>query len=178
MPKHHDPPLGPANNCSQDHNASMTSWPQRNCKSCRNADRLYQQTLLGVSMWNTMWKTCEKCVKIGHFSHVFHMHFTQVFHLHVKFCIYEIYVKMMWSDVIPFAHIFTYTSHGVSNRLSHANPHLNSHIFSYTSREVSHGLSHVLNHHWMAKHLQFHMLLIYTLFSRTLHMGFLMSFHM
>ena len=26
----------------------------------------------------SVWKTCEKCVKIGHFSHVFHM----VFHIH------------------------------------------------------------------------------------------------
>ena len=128
-----------------------------------------------------MWKTCEKCPIFTLFSHVFHTfftHFSHAFHTHISHACEilhsEIYVKRVWSDVIPFTHIFTYTSHGVSHRLSHVNPHLNSHIFSYTSHGVSHGLSHVLNPHWMAKHLEFHMLLIHTLFSHTLHM----SFHM
>ena len=128
---------------------------------------------------------CEKPVKNVLFSHSFHMfftHFWHAFHTHISHACEilhsEIYVKRVWNDVNPFTHIFTYTSHGVSHRLSHVNPHLNSHIFSYTSHGVSHGLSHVLNPHWMAKHLEFHMLLIHTLFSHTLHMGFHMSFHM
>ena len=136
--------------------------------------------------WEYVCETpCKKRVKNVPFSHSFHMFFTLVshaFHTHISHACEilhsEIYVKRVWSDVNPFTHIFTYTSHGVSHRLSHVNPHLNSHIFSYTSHGVSHGLSHVLNPHWMAKHLEFHMLLIHTLFSHTLHMGFHMSFHM
>ena len=115
-------------------------------------------------MWNTMWKTCEKCPIFTLFSHVFHMfftHFSHAFPTHISHACEilhsEICVKRVWSDVIPFTHIFTYTSHGVSHRLSHVNPYLNSHIFSYTSHGVSHRLSHVLPH-WMAKHLVIHTL--------------------
>ena len=32
--------------------------------------------LLGVCMWNTMWKTCEKCPIFTLFSHIFHTFFT------------------------------------------------------------------------------------------------------
>ena len=110
---------------------------------------------------------CEKRVKNVLFSYYFHTfftHFSHAFRTHISHACEilhsEIYVKRVWGDVIPFTHIFTYTSDGVSHRLSHANPHLNSHIFSYTSRRVSHGLSHVFNPHWMAKHLEFHMLVI------------------
>ena len=109
--------------------------------------KLARITLLGVCMWNTMWKTCEKCPIFTLFSHIFHTfftHFSHAFHAHIsracEILHSEIYVKRVWSDVIPFTHIFTYTSHGVSHGLSHVNPHLNSHLFSYTSHGVSHGL--------------------------------------
>ena len=122
-------------------------------------------TLLGVCMWKTMWKMCEKCPVFTLISHVFHTfftHFSHAFHTHISHACEilhsEIYVKRVWNDVNPFTHIFTYTSHGVSHRLSHVNPHLNSHIFSYTSHGVSHRLSHVLNPHWMAKHPVIHTL--------------------
>ena len=122
-------------------------------------------------MWNIRWKTCENCLIFTPFSHSFHTfyaHFSHAFHTHISHACEilnsEIYVKRVWSDVNPFTHIFTYFSHGVSHKLSHVNPHLNSHIFSYTS----HGLSHVFNPHWMAKHLEFHMLVIHELFSHTL----------
>ena len=82
-------------------------------------------------MWNTMWKTCEKCPIFTLFSHIFHTfftHFSHAFHTHIsracEILHSEIYVKRVWSDVIPFTHIFTYTSHGVSHRLSHVNPHV------------------------------------------------------
>ena len=43
--------------------------------------------LLGVCMWNTMWKTCEKCPVFTLISHVFHTfftHFSHAFHTHIS----------------------------------------------------------------------------------------------
>ena len=110
--------------------------------------------------------------------------------MHVKFCIHcsVIYVKRVWNDVNPFTHIFTYTSHGVSHRLSHVKPHWMArefhmlltckftHIFTYTSNGVSHGFSHAFNPHWMAKDLEFHILLIHTYFHIHFTWGFTWAF--
>ena len=109
---------------------------------------IWKMTPLGVCMWNTIWKTCDN-VLFSHSFHTFFTHFSHAFLTHIPHACEilhsEIYVKRVSSDVIPFTDIFTYTSHGVSHRLSHVNPHLNSRIFSYTSHRVSHRLSHVLN---------------------------------
>ena len=97
-----------------------------------------------------------------------------------------IYVKRVWNDVNPFTHIFTYTSHGFWHRLSHINSHWMekefhmllkfTHIFTYTSNGVSHGLSHVFIPYWMAKDLEFHMLLIHTYFHIHFTWGFTWAF--
>ena len=132
----------------------------------------------------------QKRVKIVLFSHFFHtsfIHFSHSFHIHISqaceilHC--KIYVKRVGKDVNPFTHTFTYTSHGVSRRLSHVNPHWMAkefqmllkltHIFTYTSNGVSRGLSHVFNPHWMVKEIEFHMLQIHTYF----HIQFIAELH-
>ena len=98
-----------------------------------------------------------KILLFSHSLHTFFTHLSHSFHTHISHACEilhsEIYVKRVWSDVIPFIHIFTYTSHGVSHRLSHVNPHWMAkefhmllkftHIFTYTSHGVSHELSHI-----------------------------------
>ena len=112
--------------------------------------------------------------------HTFFTHFSHEFHTHISHASEilrsKIYMKRVWNDVNPFTHIFTNTSHGVSHRLSHVKLHWMAkefhmlltckftHIFTYTSNGVSHGLSDAFNPHWMAKDLEFHMLLIHTYF--------------
>ena len=144
-------------------------------------------------MWNVMWKNGWKFSNFHtlftRFSHTFHMNFTHIFHMYVKFCI----VKYMWKGretMSTLSHIFShiYTSHGVSHRLSHVKPHWMAkefhmlltckftHIFTYTSNGVSHGLSHAFNRHWMAKNLEFHMLLIHTYFHIHFTWGFTWAF--
>ena len=95
-----------------------------------------QQTLLGVHMWNIMWKTCENCpifTLFSHFSHAFHTHISHACEILHS----EIYVKSVWSDVIPFTYIFTHTSHGVSHWLSHVNPHWMAKEFHMQNRAAT-----------------------------------------
>ena len=105
-------------------------------------------------MWKNVWKLSNFHTLFTHFSQTFHMNFTHMFHTHVKFCI----VKYMWKVcnmllTCKFTHIFTYTANG-----------------------VSHGLSHAFNPHWMAKDLEFHMLLIHTYFHIYFTWGFTWAF--
>ena len=109
-------------------------------------------------MWNIMWKKHVKIVQFSHSFHTFFTHFSHEFHTHIshacEILLSEIYVKWVWNDVNPFTHIFTYSSHGVSHRLSNVTPHWMAkefhmvltckftHIFTYTSNGVSHVLSH------------------------------------
>ena len=142
-------------------------------------------------MWNIMWKNVWKLSNFHtlftRFSHTFHMNFIHISHA-CEILLSEIYVKWVWNGVNPFTHIFTYTSHGVSHRLSHVTPQWMAkefhmvltckftHIFTYTSNGVSHGLSHAFNPHWMAKDLEFHMLLIHTYFHVHFTWGFTWAF--
>ena len=70
-----------------------------------------------------MWKLSNFHTLFTRFSHTFHMNFIHIFHMHVKFCLVKYTVKWVWNNVNPFTHIFTYSSHGVSHRLSHVTPH-------------------------------------------------------
>ena len=146
-------------------------------------------SLLGACMWNIMWKNVWK---FSHSFHPFFTHFSHEFHTDISHACEilhsEIYVKRVWNDVNPFTHIFTYTSQGVSHRLSHVKPHWMAkefhmlltckftHIFTYTSNGVSHGFSHAFNPHWMAKDLEFHILLIHTYFHIHFTWGFTWAF--
>ena len=134
-----------------------------------------------------MWKLSNFRTLFTRFSHTFHMNFIHISHA-CEILHSEIYVKCVWNDVNPVTHIFTYTSHGVSHRLSHVTPHWMAkefqmvltckftHIFTYTSNGVSHVLSHASNPHWMAKDLVFHMLLIHTYFHIHFTWGFTWAF--
>ena len=134
-------------------------------------------------MWKNVWKLSNFHSFQTFFTHVSHEFHTDISHA-CEILQSEIYVKRVWNDVKPFTHIFTYTSHGVSHRLSHVKPHwmakefhmLLTCKFIYTSNGVSHGLSHAFNPHWMAKYLQFHMLLIHTYFHIHFTWGFTWAF--